>query len=671
MPNSNGKILDKLTSKNIIYILIIGFLCIALCVYDLSWIIPSIVLFAIIVAYTIWVTSKKRTEIENHIQDITSDVSTASKGNLINTPIPLVLVETDGNIVWRSKKFVEEFQNIDIRTYLVPIVKEIKLDIEKNNDEAIEITKQFNIDKKVYKIRGSVLRAKRREKKRQKEYTVSLYFIDETKYNELFDLYNKSKTCIGIAMIDNYEELIQRILPEKKIELLAKIEKEIIEWITRTGGLIIKTERDHFAFVFEQQYLSEFEKERFNILDKVKTIELDDGKIPITLSIAVSNDGKNNYEKYKSALTAMDIVLGRGGDQAVVRKNGKYKFYGGKTLEVEKRTKVKARTISQSISKAILESDNVVIMGHKNIDIDAIGSALGLYRLSKTLEKECYIISEPQGKSLEKFLENLQKLEQYKGVIISEEDSAEIIKENTLLIVVDTHKTSYVEFPDILDKIERKIVIDHHRKAPDCIENTLVSFHEVYASSTAELVTEIVQYAQDNVELTLIEAESLYGGIMVDTKDFTFKTGVRTFEAAAYLRKYGVDIIRVKKWFQADLESYNKIANIVRNVEIHNDTIAIAIYDEENENGNLICAKAADELLTISDITASFVMTKIGEKVFISGRSIGDINVQVILEKLGGGGHITLAGAQLEGVSVEKAKEDLIEKIEEYLAEIE
>ncbi len=671
MPNSNGKILDKLTSKNIIYILIIGFLCIALCVYDLSWIIPSIVLFAIIVAYTIWVTSKKRTEIENHIQDITSDVSTASKGNLINTPIPLVLVETDGNIVWRSKKFVEEFQNIDIRTYLVPIVKEIKLDIEKNNDEAIEITKQFNIDKKVYKIRGSVLRAKRREKKRQKEYTVSLYFIDETKYNELFDLYNKSKTCIGIAMIDNYEELIQRILPEKKIELLAKIEKEIIEWITRTGGLIIKTERDHFAFVFEQQYLSEFEKERFNILDKVKTIELDDGKIPITLSIAVSNDGKNNYEKYKSALTAMDIVLGRGGDQAVVRKNGKYKFYGGKTLEVEKRTKVKARTISQSISKAILESDNVVIMGHKNIDIDAIGSALGLYRLSKTLEKECYIISEPQGKSLEKFLENLQKLEQYKGVIISEEDSAEIIKENTLLIVVDTHKTSYVEFPDILDKIERKIVIDHHRKAPDCIENTLVSFHEVYASSTAELVTEIVQYAQDNVELTLIEAESLYGGIMVDTKDFTFKTGVRTFEAAAYLRKYGVDIIRVKKWFQADLESYNKIANIVRNVEIHNDTIAIAIYDEENENGNLICAKAADELLTISDITASFVMTKIGEKVFISGRSIGDINVQVILEKLGGGGHITLAGAQLEDVSVEKAKEDLIEKIEEYLAETE
>ena len=232
-------------------------------------------------------------------------------------------------------------------------------------------------------------------------------------------------------------------------------------------------------------------------------------------------------------------------------------------------------------------------------------------------------------------------------------------------------KTSYVEFPELLDKIERKIVIDHHRKAPDCIENVLISFHEVYASSAAELVTEIIQYAQDTIKLTLLEAESLYGGIMVDTKDFTFKTGVRTFEAAAYLRKYGVDIIRVKKWFQADLESYNIISNIVRNVEIHNNTIAISVFEENNSDANLIIAKAADELLTISDITASFVMAKIDDKVYISGRSIGDINVQIILEKLGGGGHITLAGAQLEGFSLEEAKDELVIRINEYLLETE
>jgi len=670
MPNINGKIIKNLAVKNFIYIIMIGFLCIELCVYDLRWIIPSIAIFAITVAYSLWSSGKKITEIENHIQDITSDVTTASRGNLVNTPIPLVLVETDGNIVWRSKKFVEEFQNVDIANYLTLIIKEIKLDIEKN-DENVEITKQFNIDKKVYRIRGSIIKSKKRDKKRQKEYVLSLYFIDETKYNELFDAYNNSKPCIGIAMIDNYDEIIQRILPEKKIELLAKIEKEIIDWITKAGGLIIKTERDNFICVFDQQYLAEFEKEKFNILDKVKTIDFDDNKLQITLSIAISTEGKNNYEKYKSALAGMDIVLGRGGDQAIIRKDGKYKFYGGKSLEVEKRTKVKARTVSQSISRVINESENVIIMGHKNIDIDAFGSALGLYRLSKTLGKDCYIASEPKGKSLGKFLEAITNLEEYKGIIVSEEETSELIKENTLLIVVDTHKTSYVEFPGLLDKIERKVIIDHHRKAPDCIENVLVSFHEVYASSAAELVTEIIQYAQEPVTLNLIEAESLYGGIMVDTKDFTFKTGVRTFEAAAYLRKCGVDIIRVKKWFQADLESYNTIANIVRNVEVYNDTIAIAVYEEENDDANLICAKTADELLTISDITASFVMTKIGDKVFISGRSIGDINVQLILEKLGGGGHITLAGAQLEGFSLEDAKDELIIRINEYLLEIE
>lgn len=668
MPNSNNKILVSINLRNIIYVILIAVLSIALCVYDLSWIIPSIIIFTLTVIYTLWSSGKKKTELENHIQDITSDVTTASKGNLINTPIPLVLIETDGNIVWRSKKFVENFQNLDIATNLNPIVKEIKLDIEKNG-ETIEIIKQFNIDKKVYKILGSVVKTKKRSKKNQKEYVLSLYFIDETKYNELFDSYNKSKSCIGVAMIDNYDELVQRILPERKIELLAKIEKEIIEWITATGGLIIKTERDYFVFIFEQQHLTEFEKEKFNILDRIKTIELD-SKLPITLSIAVSNEGKNSYEKYKSALSAMEIVLGRGGDQAVVKKEGKFKFYGGKTLEVEKRTKVKARTIAHSISTAISESENVIVMGHKNIDIDAFGSALGMYRLSKTLEKDCYIVSEPKGKSLGKFLEVLRE-EDYKDAIISESEAIDLIKANSLLIIVDTHKTSYVEFPELLDKVERKIVIDHHRKAPDCIENALVSFHEVYASSTAELVTEIVQYAQDNVELKLLEAESLYGGIMVDTKDFTFKTGVRTFEAAAYLRKYGVDIIRVKKWFQADLESYNIISNIVRNVEIHNDTIAISIFEDENEDSNLIIAKAADELLTISDITASFVMAKVQDKVYISGRSIGDINVQLILEKLGGGGHITLAGAQLEGFSLEDARNELVIRINEYLLETE
>ncbi len=672
MPDSNGKngnVFRNITAKNLIYILVIGILSVILCVYDLSWIIPSIIIISLVVAYTIWINSRGLLELENHIQDITSDVSSASKGNLVNTPIPLVLIETDGSIVWRSKKFVEEFNQVsDISNSLNSIVKEIKLDIEKN--EGIkEFTKQFNIGNKFYKIRGAVLKSKKKDKRRQREYMLSLYFIDETKYNELFDTYNKSKPCIGIIMIDNYDEITQMILPERKIELLAKIEKSIIEWVTSTGGLIIKTERDHFIFVFERKFLAEFEKEKFAILDKIKSIELE-SKIQITLSIAISDDGDTNYEKYKNALNAMDIVLGRGGDQAVVRVDGKYKFYGGKSLEVEKRTKVKARTIAQSISKVISDSDNVMIIGHKNIDIDAMGSALGMYRLSKVLGKDCYIVSEPQGKSLGKFIEVLKSNEEYKDVLINKEKVTELKKENTLLVIVDTHKISYVEFPELLEEINRKIVIDHHRKSPDYIENTIVSFHEVYASSAAELVTELIQYSNKDITLNLIEAEALYGGIMVDTKDFTFKTGVRTFEAAAYLRKYGVDIIRVKKWFQADLESYNMISEIVRKADVIHDSIAIAIYRGDDENSNLICAKAADELLTISDITASFVMARLGDMVHISGRSIGDVNVQVILEKLGGGGHITLAGAQLEDMTIEEAKRELIEKIEEYYEEL-
>ena len=668
MPSSSGKILEKLIARNLVFNIIIGILCILLCVYDLRWIIPSMILFTGVLIYSVWISSKKRLEIVNHIQEVTSDVDSGAKGNLINSPIPLILMETDGRIIWKSRKFVEEFQNTDMSTYLTPMVKEIKLDLEKNNN--VEIIKQFHIDKKVYRVRGGVINSKKRDKRKRKEYVLTLYFIDETKYNELFDEYNNAKPCIGVAMIDNYEEIVQRALPEEKIELLAKIEKEIIDWVNETNGLIIKTERDSFIYVFEQQHLAEIEKEKFNILDRVKNLEID-SKMQITLSIAVSNEGKTLYEKYKSALAAMDIVLGRGGDQAVVRKNGKYKFFGGKSLEVEKRTKVKARTIAGTISRAINQSTNVLIMGHKNIDIDAFGSALGLYRLSQNLEKECHIVSEPDGKSLDKFLEKFNMQEEYKNVILTEEEALEIIDENTLLIIVDTHKISYVEFPELLDKIERKIIIDHHRKATDYIENTILSFHEVYASSTAELVTELIQYAEEEIQLNVLEAESLYGGIMVDTKNFTFKTGVRTFEAAAYLRKFGVDIIRVKKWFQADLESYNIIANIVKNVEIIDESIAISTYEDENDkNANLICAKAADELLTISDITASFVMTKMGEKVYISGRSIGDINVQIILEKLGGGGHITLAGAQLEGVSLEEAKVELTQKINEYLDEI-
>lgn len=676
MPKKSKEILDKINFRFNLYIFIIILLCIQLCFHDTRFIIPSILLCVLLIGYTIWIGDKRKLEIVNHIQELTTDVNVATRNNLISSPIPLLLIETDGTIIWKSKSFIDAFKEVEVITYLNPIIKEIKLNIEKEQegkefDKNKYITKQFNIEGKVYKIYCGVSKSKKKDKRKQKEYQLTLYFIDDTKYNELFDQYNNSKTCIGIAMIDNYEELLQRAVPEERAELVTNVEKVILDWAKETGGLIIKTERDRFLYMFEQQYLGSIEKERVGVLDKVKSLS-ENSNIRVTLSVAISNEGDNHFEKYKSALAGMDIVLGRGGDQAVIRKDGKYKFYGGNTVEQEKRTKVKARTIAGSIADAINEASNVMIMGHSNIDIDAIGSGFGMYRLAKTLGKEAYIVSEPKGKSLGKFLEAVNENGEYQDVMIGLEEAEEILQKNTLLIIVDTHKNDYVEFPELLDKIEKKIVIDHHRKAPEAITDVVVSFHEVYASSTAELVTEIIQYAADDIKLTLLEAESLYGGIMVDTKDFTFKTGVRTFEAAAYLRKFGVDIIKVKKWFQADLESYHAIAEIIKSVEIINETIALAVYsNEQDENANLICAKAADELLTISNITASFVIGKMGERVFISGRSIGDINVQIILEKLGGGGHITLAGAQLEGFTLEEARDELVIRIHEYLTETE
>ena len=667
MPN-NGKLFKDFVFKSAIYLIIILILMVILCIYNKIFIIPSICVFIILTLYTIISNGKKKNEITNHLIEIASDVNVVAKKNLISSPIPLVIIETDGRVVWKSKTFVTEFQDIQIGPYLTNLVKEIKIELGEDGENK-EVSKMVTIANKSYWVKGAVSKSKKKDARNQKEYMLNLYFTDVTRYNVLFDEYNNSKLVICLVTIDNYEDLLKRALPQEKLELIAKIEKVIYDWAESTHGLILKTSNDSFAYVFEQQYIAELEKDKFSILDNVKSV---DNSIPISLSIAISNEGDTIYEKYKSAVKALDIVLGRGGDQVVIRRDGKYKFYGGNSLEIEKRTKVKARTISNSISDMIQASDTIFIMGHKNIDIDALGSAMGMYRLAKALEVDCYIVSEPKGNSLDKYLDEINNNDEYENLIMPISTAIEMITDDSLLIIVDTHKTTYVEYPELLDKVKKKIIIDHHRKVTDYIEDADISFHEVYASSTAELVTEIIQYAKVPVELSLLEAEGLYGGIMVDTKDFTFKTGVRTFEAAAFLRKFGVDIIRVKKWFQADLESYNTISEIVRDAEIINDSIAISVYNNyEDENANLICAKAADELLTIADISASFVLGKIEDTVFISGRSIGEINVQIILEKLGGGGHITLAGAQLEGMSIEDAKNELIIRIEEYFAEIE
>ena len=668
MSNSK-KVLENLVSRTKIYLVIIFILLIVICIYNPTFIIPSIIIYIAILGYSYLTNNKRKSEISEHLQDLTFTVDSAAKNTLINSPLPLIILETDGNVIWKSSKFVTEFANVDINNYIDDLTIAMKQEVAQDeNKKTKTIEKQIKIGKKTYRILGEFVRIKNAGRKKSKEYMAIIYFLDESAKMDLQKEYENSQICVGIINVDNYEETMQRVESERKPEVIAKIERSIYEWTNETNGIVIKLERDTYIYVFEYRYLDKIKENKFSILDTIKDVANEEN-LQLTLSIAISTEGENEKEKYKSALATIDIVLGRGGDQAAIRENGKYQFFGGRAEEVEKRTKVKARVVATALEKLIKEAENIVIMGHANPDIDALGAGLGIYRLARALEKNAYIVTNKDTKAISALIENLRKDETYSNAIVNKEEARALVTEKTLIVVVDTHKKNYVEDPELLEKTNKIVIIDHHRRSADFIDNSILTFQEVYASSASELVTEIVQYVETNCELKLLEAEALYAGIMVDTKNFTFKTGVRTFEAAAYLRKFGVDIIKIKKWFQSDMEDYNKIAEVVKNSEIIKETIAVSVCDEQDKDTNLICAKSADELLTIGNITASFVLGSVGEKVTISGRSIGDINVQVILEKLGGGGHITLAGAQIENKSIQEVKAELIQKINEYFEE--
>ena len=671
MQTSNRRIFDSLVSRTKIYLVLIFILLIIICILKPIMIIPSILLFIAIMAYTYFANNKRKSEISQHLQDLTLNVNAAAKNSLIHSPFPLIILETDGNIIWRSTRYVSEFANEDMSLYINELLDRINNKIEQQKDEKDKnIKENIKIGNNDYKVLGEFIKSGTINKKKQSDkYMMILYFIDETEEVKLKKEYENSKNCIGILMIDNYEETMLQIDAEERPQLMAEIEKAIYEWANRVDGIMIKSDRDRFVYVFDYKYLEKIKEDKFSILDTIKDISIN--KVQVTLSIAISNDGLTNKEKYKTAQAAMDVILGRGGDQATIRENDKYIFFGGRTTEFEKRTKVKARIVAHALEELIKETDQVMIMGHNNPDIDAIGSALGISRLAKSLDKKVNIVASTEGLALKELLQSLSEDQEYEGLIINKEIAENEITPETLLVVVDTNKISHVEAPELLDKTSRIAIIDHHRRSTDFIKDSILTFHEVYASSAAELVTEVLPYTEEQPKLTTLEAEALYAGIMMDTKNFTFKTGVRTFEAAAYLRRYGVDIIKVKKWFQSDLETYKKITNIIDKTEIIRDTIGISTYESEDKDAGVVCAKAADELLTIGNITTSFVLGNVGDMISISGRSIGEINVQLILEKMGGGGHSTVAGVQIQGKTIKEVKQELIKKIDEYFEETE
>ena len=545
MQNNNRKVFETIISRTKIYLAIILVLLVVICFERPEFIIPAIIVFIAIVTYTYCANNKRKSEISETLQDLTLTVDSAAKTSLINSPFPLIILETDGSVIWRSSKFMSEFANIDINTYIndlsIDILDEIKNRKNTEDKEKKEIKREIKIGEKNYKVMGRYINTKnrnkeRKDKKSKKEYMIILYFIDDTENIKLQKEYKDSKTCVSIIMVDNYEETMQRVEVEEKPQITAAIDKAIYDWSDLTNGILIKSDRDRYIYLFEQRYLEKVKEDKFSILDKIKEIDTKE-KVQFTLSIAVSNEGVTDKDKYKSAEAAMDIVLGRGGDQAVVRENEIYKFFGGRAQEMEKRTKVKARVVAHALENLITNSKKVMIMGHTNPDMDAIGSSMGIYRLAKTLDKNAYIVISENTPTIASFKASIDKEPEYEDVIINKEVALENIDEDTLLIIVDTHRSNYVDAPELLKKTKNIAIIDHHRRSADFIEDATLIFQEVYASSAAELVTELLQYSSKKITLKTIEVESLYAGIMMDTKNFTFKTGVRTFEAAAYLRR--------------------------------------------------------------------------------------------------------------------------------------
>lgn len=657
----NKKISSILSQKAIFYLLTILVLDLIIAIFDWRIAIPGLVLLLCLVVYNLVTNYKRKKDLTKYIETLTLNVESASKDTVLNFPLPLVVVELDGTIIWYNSLSKNVFGDSKLFDKSIDsIVKGLNPN-ELLNEKIISRTVEINF--RHYRVIGNFMKAATGGDKAG--YVLLLYFIDISEQVKLKEKYDNEKMVAGLVVIDNYEDLMQSVEDTLRPQVLAEIDKKITGWMGFTEGILKKYERDRYLFLFESRYLHEFKKAKFDILDEVKNIKY--GMIPVTLSIGFGINGNDPEENLKYAEAGIDLALARGGDQVVVKDRESLSFFGGRTKEIEKRTKVKARVIAYALRELIDQSDRVMIMGHENGDLDSLGAALGIYRLVKSRNKEVNIVLGKPNPSISRLCDKLKENQEYNGLFIREGEAVDFMNDKTLLVVVDTHRPSFTESPKLLANAKQVVVLDHHRRGAEFIEDPVLIYQEAYASSTSELVTEIMQYVDDTVKLTSEEAEALYAGIVVDTNNFTFKTGVRTFEAASYLRKKGVDTGTIKYLMQNDLKTYSAVADVVKSAHIIAGDIAVAAVAEGVKNQNLISAKAADELLMLSDISAAFVLCHQDADIAISGRSLGELNVQAVLEQLGGGGHMTVAGAQLAGVTMEEAVKQLEYVIINYI----
>jgi len=604
--------------------------------------------------------SARRKGIKTFLNSITdnmhSDIHSILGGNLI----PLAIIRHDGVIVWSNEGFSAIVETKNTRkAHITELISEFSLSDCLNTDQG----KFYHVThcNKNYLVDVASSRT-------DNELYYALHFKDCTEYETLKAKYNNEKTVCALIVVDNYDDVMIDVANSDKPKVSAAIEETLSLWAQSVDGVLKKIEKDRFLFYFSNKGLGKFVEQRFDILEKIKEIAVGNRLSP-TLSIGIGRYGETLSSTESYAYAALDMALGRGGDQAVIKQDEEdYRFFGGKSPETEKRTKVKARVVAEAIRQQLLEKDDIIIMGHKYADSDSFGACIGLCKAVRAMNKSCKIVLEKYNNTVRKMIENF-KDDEYDDLFINKAYANEIVNKNSLIFVVDTHVKSMVEEPSLLDVTPNIIVIDHHRRNAGFIQNPLISYHEPYASSASELVTEIIHYLGERVRLSKKEAEALYAGIYLDTKNFTYKTGVRTFEAASYLKALGVDTISIKKLFQIDANTFNKKWQIMDGAYTYKHSISIAKCEKNDVDMQTIVAQAADELLSISDIVCSFVLCDMGDSIIISARSLGTYNIQIIMEKLGGGGHITSAATRLEGVSLDTAEEMLIGAIDEYFNE--
>ncbi|WP_438335146.1 DHH family phosphoesterase [Clostridium cochlearium] len=623
-----------------------------------------LIIYILLLFYNIKSSKIRKDQWKEFIENFSYNLDSATRNTLLNLPLPMLILNNNGNIIWYNYSFSKILDGKDVLEMNIKnIIKEFDINKINNNEKYnLENLKIFNGYYNIFinTLDTNSILADESQK------LILLYLSDVTEINTQLEYINKTKEVIMLIEVDNLDDVIKSTEEDKKPLLIAEIERAINSYAQNLSAMLKKYDYNKYILCIENQYIEKEMEKKFEILDVVKDINIGN-KLMVTLSVGVGRNGESPLENGKFATSAKELALGRGGDQVVVKSGKNLDFYGGKTKEIEKRTKVKARVVSYVLLDLIKESNKVFIMGHINPDIDCIGSALGLYSIINTLNKECYIILEDINTSIKTLMDKIKEEQIYNNVFINSNKSIEKIDENSLLIILDVHNKGHVQNIKVVEKSKKLVIIDHHRKSTDYIEETLLSYIEPYASSTSELVTELIQYMVEKPVLKTIEAEALLAGICVDTKNFYFKTGVRTFEAASFLKGLGADTIHVKKLFSDDLNTHLKKYEIIKTAKVK-DNIAIAVCPEDIRD-TLLAAQAADELINIIGIYTSFVLVKIENDIYISARSLGEVNVQLILESLGGGGHMTMAGAKLKDMTMKEALIELQNSIDKYLSE--